>query len=191
LTAIIDVLDCDSAVPANGDTAWLDVCRRLRDCLSAEHFERFAAGMRMWASTAGLKTLSRLQSRPLEICDYKTVRRHASATNACLALSDVANAGPASPDEYHQPTVRRMRMHANNIVSWSNDIRFLSAEARKRGQFPNMATLYTSQSRTLQEGVDITADKIRKEISELAQLADAVEEYASTALLATSPASRT
>ena len=185
LTAMIDVLDYNRrrTPPAYGETAWLDVCGRLRGCLSAEHFERFAAGMRMWASTAGLQILNHLQPRPIEICHYETIRRHTSGMNPCLALSDAANAGPVTPDEYHQPAVQRMRMHANNIVCWSNDIQSLAVEARQPEQFRNMVTVYASQGRTLQEGVDITAQRVRKEISGLARLSQEAEEHASAALL--------
>jgi hypothetical protein len=130
LTAMIDVLDYNRhrAVPAYGETAWLDVCRRLRDRLSAEH---------------------------------------------C----------PITPDEYHQPAVQQMRLHANNIVCWSNDIQSLAVEARQPGQFRNMVTVYASQGRTLQEGVDITAQRVREEISDLAQLSEDVEKHANAALL--------
>jgi hypothetical protein len=185
LTAMIDVLDYNRrrTPPAYGETAWLDVCGRLRGCLSAEHFERFAAGMRMWASTAGLQIINHLQPRPIEICHYETIRRHTSGMNPCLALSDAANAGPVTPDEYHQPAVQQMRMHANNIVCWSNDIQSLAVEARQPGQFRNMVTVYASQGRTLQEGVDITAQRVRKEISGLARLSQEAEEHASAALL--------
>jgi hypothetical protein len=185
LTAMIDVLDYNRhrTIPVYGETAWLDVCARLRDCLSAEHFERFADGMRMWASTAGLQILSHLQSHAVEIPHYETIRRHTSGMNPCLALSDAANAGPVTPVEYHEPAVQQMRMHANNIVCWSNDIQSLAAEARQPGQFRNMVTVYASQGHTLQEGVDITARRVRAEISALARLSEAVEKRASAALL--------
>jgi hypothetical protein len=184
LTAMIDVLDYNRcrARPAYGETAWLDVCGRLRARLSAEHFERFAAGMRMWASTAGLQILNHLQPHPLEICQYETIRRHTSGMNPCLALSDAANAGPVTPGEYHHPAVCQLRIHANNIVCWSNDIQSLAVEARQPGQFRNMVTVYASQGHTLQEGVDITARRVRAEISAFARLAGAVEKHAGTAL---------
>jgi hypothetical protein len=69
---MIDVLDYNRqrARPVYGESAWLDVCRRLRAYLSAEHFERFATGMRMWASTAGLQIINHLQQLPIEISHY-------------------------------------------------------------------------------------------------------------------------
>lgn len=62
LTAMIDVLDFGSAgsQPVYGELAWLDVCQRLRRLLSNEVFSRFAQGMRLWATTAGLQILNHL-----------------------------------------------------------------------------------------------------------------------------------
>jgi hypothetical protein len=184
LTAMIDVLDFDrqGAPAAYGESAWLDVCRRLREYLSAEHFERFATGMRLWASTAGLQILNHLQPNPIGIGRYETIRRHTSGMNPCLALSDAANTGPVTPAEYHHPAVQRLRMHANNVVCWSNDIQSLAVEARQPGQFRNMVTLYAAQGHTLQEGIDITARRVRSEIHAFARLSEAVEKQASPQL---------
>jgi Terpene synthase family 2, C-terminal metal binding len=184
LTAMIDVLDYNRphAQPVYGESAWLDVCRRLRACLSTEHFERFATGMRMWASTAGLQILNHLQQRPIEMSHYETIRRHTSGMNPCLALSDAANAGPVTPGEYHHPAVHDLRTHANNVVCWSNDIQSLIVEARQPGQFRNMVTIYAAQGHTLQEAVDITAGRVCAEIDSFASLAAQVEENASDRL---------
>jgi hypothetical protein len=45
-----------------------------------------------------------------------------------------------------------------------------------------MVTVYASQGRTLQEGVDITAQRVRAEISAFARAAEAAEEHAGAAL---------
>jgi hypothetical protein len=184
LTAMIDVLDYPRrrASPVYGESAWLDICQRLRACLSREHFERFAAGMRMWASTAGLQIINHLQARPIDISVYETIRRHTGGMNPCLALSDAANAGPVTPDEYHQPDVQALRAHASNIVCWSNDIQSLAIEARQPGQFRNMVTIYASQGHNLQEAVDITARRVRSEISSFTHLSRQVESRATPAL---------
>ncbi|KAI9371219.1 terpenoid synthase [Aspergillus egyptiacus] len=88
LTARINVLDldCEGPEPVYGELAWLDVCRQLRQLLSAEHFDRFAQGMRLWATTAGLQILNHLQARPAGTLQYETIRRHTSGMNPCLAL---------------------------------------------------------------------------------------------------------
>jgi hypothetical protein len=181
LTAMIDVLDYGRHRdrPVYGESAWLDVCQRLRARLSTEHFERFATGMRMWASTAGLQIINHLQQHPIEMSHYETIRRHTSGMNPCLALSDAANAGPVSPSEYHRPAVHELRMHANNVVCWSNDIQSLVVEARQPGQFRNMVTIYASQGHTLQEAVDITACRVRAEVDSFSSLGAQVEERAS------------
>jgi hypothetical protein len=184
LTAMIDVLDYgrQHAHPVYGELAWIHVCRRLRAYLSAEHFDRFATGMRLWASTAGLQIINHIQQHPIEISHYETIRRHTSGMNPCLALSDAASAGPVTPSEYHHPAVHQLRMHANNVVCWSNDIQSLVMEARQPGQFRNMVTIYVSQGHALQEAVDITAGRVRAEIDSFASLAAQVEKHASANL---------
>jgi Terpene synthase family 2, C-terminal metal binding len=177
LTAMIDVLDFDRPVerPVYGQDAWLDVCQRLRAYLSAEHFERFATGMRMWAATAGLQILNHLQPEPIPIACYETIRRHTSGMNPCLALSDAANHGPLAPQDYHDARAHRLRVHANNVVCWANDLQSLIVEARQPGQFRNMATLYAAQGRSLQQAVDLTAERVRAEIAAFARFAETLE----------------
>lgn len=180
LTAMIDVLDLEhtGTPPVYGEPAWLDVCTRLRACLSAEHFERFATGMRLWASTAGLQILNHVQPHPIGVAQYETIRRHTSGMNPCLALSDAANDGPVTAAEYHDPAVATLRRHANNVVCWSNDIQSLVVEVRQPGQFRNIVTVYTSQGHPLQEAVDLTADRVRAEIAAFTRLASAVRSRA-------------
>lgn len=181
LTAMIDVLDfdCLSPHPVYGESAWLDVCRRLRRYLSAEHFDRFAQGMRLWASTAGLQILNHIQRQPLAMRHYETIRRHTSGMNPCLALADAANVGPVTPDEYHGPAVHQLRLHANNVVCWSNDIQSLIVETRQPGQFKNMVTIFAAQGHSLQKGIDLTAERVRAEIEAFSRLSQAVEARAS------------
>lgn len=184
LTAMIDVLDFDrlSPQPVYGEVAWLDVCRRLRRYLSAEHFERFAQGMRLWASTAGLQILNHIQRQPIAMRHYETIRRHTSGMNPCLALADAANAGPVSPEEYHSPAVHLLRLHANNVVCWSNDIQSLIVEIRQPGQFKNMVTIFVAQGHSLQKGINLTAERVCSEIEAFSQLSQAVEARASREL---------
>ncbi len=185
LTAMIDVLDYNQPrMPAvYGEPAWLDVCRRLRVLLSAEHFERFATGMRLWATTAGLQILNHLQPHPVSIANYETIRRHTIGMNPCLALSDAANGISVTAEEYHHPAVHRLRIHANNVVCWSNDIQSLPVEARQPGQFRNMVSLYAAHRRsTLQDAVDTTAGRVRAQIADFARLAEAVQDWASDPL---------
>jgi hypothetical protein len=181
LTAMIDVLDFDrlGLCPVYGESAWLDVSQRLRRRLSAEHFDRFAQGMRLWASTAGLQILNHIQRQPIAVRTYETIRRHTSGMNPCLALADAANAGAVAPDEYHSVVFHRLRLHANNVVCWSNDIQSLVVEIRQPGQFRSMVTIFAEQGGSLQEGVDRTADRVYAEIEAFTRLSQAVEAGAS------------
>lgn len=176
LTAMIAVLDFGAAgePPEYGEPAWLDVCTRLRDQLSPEHFQRFADGMRLWAATAGLQILNHVQPEPIEIRHYETIRRHTSGMNPCLALSDAAMAGAITPEEYHDPAVAELRRHTNNVVCWSNDIQSLVVEARQPGQFRDMVTLYAARGLAPQDAVHLVAERIRAEIAAFVRLADIV-----------------
>lgn len=184
LTAMIDVLDFNrlSAHPVYAEGAWLDICTRLRKQLSDEHFQRFANGMRMWASTAGLQILNHMQSRSVDVGHYETIRRYMSGLNPCFDLSDIANDGPLQAEEYYCSDVQQLRLHANNVVSWSNDIHSLAVELRQPGQYWNMAGIYAAQGCSLQQGVDSTAKRVRYEISAFSRLAGTMEESASLEL---------
>jgi hypothetical protein len=166
-----------------GETAWLNVCRRLRANTSAEQFDRFANGMRLWASTAGLQILNHLQPAPLAIIDYEAIRRHTSGMNPCIALAEAVNVERVESDAYHHSDVCRLRQCTNNVVCWSNDIQSLSIEARQPGQFRNLVTLYAVQGRRLQEAIDLTASRVRSELEEFLRLEDSVGRWASPALL--------
>ncbi|NIG56423.1 sesquiterpene cyclase [Chitinophaga sp. Cy-1792] len=167
LTAMIDVMDFNKAGPhpVYGELAWLDVCQRLLRLLSAEHFERFAQGMRLWATTAGLQILNHLNAQSADMRLYESIRRHTSGMNPCMALSDVANAGPVDPAIYHSPAIQQLCRYTNNIVCWSNDIQSVGIEAQQPGQFRNMVLIYAEQGHTLQEGVDYTATRVYEELA--------------------------
>ncbi|ALX11759.1 sesquiterpene cyclase [Burkholderia cepacia JBK9] len=182
LTAMIDVLDyeCTGPEPVYGERAWFDVCQRLRARLSAEHFARFAQGMRLWATTAGLQILGHLKVEPVAVPQYETIRRHTSGMNPCLALADVANSGAVPPDTFHRPEIQALGRHANHIVCWCNDIQSVGIEARQPGQFRNMVMIHAARGHSLQAGVDYTADRVRAEIAEFVQCADALVQHADT-----------
>ncbi|RQT54918.1 terpene synthase family protein [Burkholderia cepacia] len=182
LTAMIDVLDyeCTGPQPTYGERAWLDVCQRLRARLSAEHFARFAQGMRLWATTAGLQIIGHLRAEPIAVQQYETIRRHTSGMNPCLALADAANAGAVPPDTFHRPEIQKLFRHANHIVCWSNDIQSVGVEAGQPGQFRNMVMIHASRGHTLQASVDYTAERVRAEISAFVLCADALAQHADT-----------
>jgi hypothetical protein len=176
LTAMIDVLDLrrPAPKPVFGETAWLDVCRRLRRLLPHEHFERFAIGMRMWAATAGLQILNHTRPESIGERQYETIRRHTSGMNPCLDLCDAAHSGPITAEEYHRPAVLQLRLHANNVVCWSNDIQSLAVETRQPGQYWNMAVIHARRGHTLQASVDYVAARVRAEIAAFQKLADQI-----------------
>ncbi|MFB6456174.1 hypothetical protein ACE38W_12955 [Chitinophaga sp. Hz27] len=184
LTAMIDVLDLQRSRPAPvyGELAWLDVCQRLRQLLSAEHFERFAQGMRLWATTAALQILNHLGSRSSQMTTYETIRRHTSGMNPCVALVDVANAGAVSPEIYYSADIQQLCLYVNNMVCWSNDIQSVPVEARQPGQFRNMVLIHAEEGRTLQEGVNYTANRIYEEIAKFIILSEELYPDASTTM---------
>lgn len=173
LTAMIDVLDHHrlGTEPVYGEHAWLDICTRLRRRLSHEHFQRFAHGMRMWASTAGLQIVNHLQQTSIDIPQYETIRRHTSGMNPCLDVADAAKAGPVTPDEFYDPEVQQLREHANNVVCWSNDVQSVSMEMNQPGQYRNMVVIYATQGLTLQQSVDLVAARVNAEIAAFQLLA--------------------
>ncbi|MFI5783578.1 hypothetical protein [Nocardia sp. NPDC051570] len=184
LTAMIDVLDYrrPGSEPVFGEYAWVDICTRLQLQLSTEHFQRFAHGMRMWAATAGLQILNHLRESSVDIAQYETIRRHTSGTNPCLDVADAAKAGPVRPEEFNDPVAQRLRMHANNVVCWSNDVQSLKMEMRQPGQYWNMVIVYVNKGLTLQQSVDLVAARVRSEIAQFQELGLGVEPLASPQL---------
>ncbi|NVJ26240.1 sesquiterpene cyclase [Myxococcus sp. AM011] len=184
LTAILDVLDLNrpGEKPVFGEAAFLDICQRLRRRLSPEHFDRFAQGIRMWASIAGLQMVCQLLEEPLAMRPYEAIRRYTGGMIPSLALSDAANAGKVPPDEYHRPDVLSLMLHTTNAVCWANDIQSVALEVRQPGQFRNMVILHAAQGHTIQEGIDYTARKVYEEIDAFQREASQVEPHASKEL---------
>ncbi|KAK5996236.1 Sesquiterpene synthase [Cladobotryum mycophilum] len=175
LTAMIDVLDYVKVgkKPVYGELAWLNVSLRLRNLLGAEPFERFAQGMRLWATTAGLQILNHTRSNSVGIPQYETIRRHTSGMNPCLALSDAANGGSVDSNYYYRSDIQQLCQLAN-IVCWSNDIQSLAVELRQPGQYWNMVVIRAFEGYTLQESIDYTAARVNTEISQFLVLSDEI-----------------
>jgi hypothetical protein len=184
LTAVIDVLDFDrlGPQPVYSEVAWLDVCRRLRKQLSGEQFQRFAYGMRMWASAAAMIILDHVHPQSVGIRQYETIRRYISAVYPPLDLIDAVNGELLAAAEYYRIDVQQLRMRANNIISWSNDIHSLAVEVRQPGQYRNMVVIYVEQGYSPQEAVDLVAARVRSEIGALTHSIDLVQSKASPAL---------
>lgn len=184
LAAMLDVMDCDrlGKKPVYGETAWLDVCRRFRQCLPAEHFERFANGMRLWATVAGLQILSHLNDQPPSMHTYVTVRRYMGGVYPTLDLIDSANADPLSAADHSRPEIQQLRLYANNIVCWSNDTHSVAVEMKQPGHYWNMVTVYASRGGSLQDAIDHTASRIRMEIDRFLDSAAAIEPIANRPL---------
>jgi hypothetical protein len=138
--------------------------------------------MRLWASTAGLQILNHLNETPASLDTYMTIRRHTSGMNPCLDLADSANAGPLPATDYYRDDVQQLRLHANNIVCWANDVQSLRIEMMQPGQFWNMVAVDAAQCGSLQEGVDRTAARVREQIAEFMALARSVEHDANPRL---------
>lgn len=176
LTAAIDVLDFGQASPepVYGELAWLDICDNLRRLLPRASFDRFAQGMRLWATTAALQMHNHMQTKPVGVRQYETIRRHTSGMNPCIALVDCANRGPVTSEEYHRPDVQALCRHTNNVVCWSNDVQSLVVEIRQPGQFWSMVGSHAASGHTLQESVDYTIERVRAEVSEFQRLSDEI-----------------
>jgi hypothetical protein len=175
LTALIDVLDFDRVGPnpVFGEIAWTDLCRRLRRRLSSEHFERFANGMRLWASVSALQIL--FHERPCTLQEWDTIRRYSSGMFPCLDLGDGVNAEAMTSGEFLDQDVQALRLRANNYVCYTNDIDGLAVELRQPGQSLNGAIIYALECGSLQQAVDYFAGRIDREVRDFVRLAEQVE----------------
>ncbi|AKF85762.1 hypothetical protein MFUL124B02_16065 [Myxococcus fulvus 124B02] len=184
LTGILDILDLNhtSEPPRYAETAFMGICQWMRARLDAEHFERFAQGIRLWGSAAGLQILCNLMKEPLAYPSYEALRRYVGGVLPCLTLCDAANAGKVPADEYHPFDVQRLLHHTINIVIWSNDIQSMAVEQLHPSQVRNMVSLHVARGHTVQEGVDFTARRVREEILLFQQRANQLEQGASRQL---------
>ena len=175
LTARVDVLDFNEAgpEPVFGESAWVDFCRRLRRRVSAEHFERFANGMRLWDSVSALQIL--FHQHPASLREWDTIRRYASGMFPCLDLGDGVNADAMTAEEFHDPDVQILRLHANNYVCYTNDIDGLAVEIRQPGQSLNGALIYALECGSLQQAVDYFARRVDREVDGFIRRAEMVE----------------
>jgi hypothetical protein len=78
--------------------------------------------------------------------------------------------------------VQQLRLHANNILSWGNDVQSAEIETEQPGHFWNMVALYAFDGSSLQDAIDRTAERIRAEIHQFFQLAGTLEQDAEPSL---------
>lgn len=184
ITAIIDVLDLnDTQVhPGFGERALLDVCQRLRGQMDAEHFEHFAHGTRMVFASTALLILGRLNGEQMALRQYGCARRHGSGVAPCIALLDSATAAPLKSEVRFCPQVQQLKESANTIISLINDIFSVSSELKQPGHSANIVMLLAGQQHSLQEGIELSANKVRIEIERFTKLSEQLLDPASPAL---------
>jgi hypothetical protein len=184
LTAVIDVLDVGSisTEPVYGETAWADLCRRLRLSMSDAQFERFAHAMHLWVGMAGLRMLEHTHSRAPRARRHETILRHAGGLYPCLYLIDFANGLPLPQEDHDHPNVQQLRRHTNRIVCWNSDVQHLGMDVRQSAPHRNAVALYASQGYSLQRSVDRVSERIRMEIDTFVHTATLAKESAGPAL---------
>ncbi|KAF9892250.1 hypothetical protein FE257_002027 [Aspergillus nanangensis] len=144
LTKIVNIMDGGSVgpEPIYGEDALYDICRRFRMLLSGEQFERFVQVFRMWPAMEGLQILNHIQGRQAGIEEYNVIRRYTTGVLPCIALSDAANQGSVTAEEFYDPRVQLLRRHTLNIISLANDIHSLHVETHQPGHFSNFIRGY-------------------------------------------------
>ncbi|MFI9406889.1 hypothetical protein [Nocardia sp. NPDC052316] len=179
LTAIIDVLDHHRprTEPVFGEYAWHNVCSRLRVRLSDEHYQRFANGNRMWAMAAGLLILDRQNRSPVSVESYETIRRYTGAAYPSIDLTDATGTGAITAEEFNHPVTQRLRLHANNVIAWSNDVHSAHKETHEPGQPYNLVLLYHRDGLPLQQSLDLVVSRVHAEITQFQDLATMTEDH--------------
>lgn len=186
LTAMLDVVDLDELgeQPVHGEVAWLDLCRRLRALVpSTEHYERWATTMRLWLFSVTMQLFDQMRTDRVDPRAYASYRRYAAGLKPPIALADVANAGPVTPEEFHSPEARRLELHAVNVIAWSNDVLSASVELHEQSTRSLVTVIKDAEpGRSWQEAVNLAVDRTHAEIAMYAEQAEAVRRTASPRL---------
>ncbi|GHG74772.1 terpene synthase family protein [Streptomyces griseocarneus] len=183
LTAMLDVVDLEELgeQPVHGETAWLDLCRRLRALVpSAENYQRWATAMRLWLLSLATQVFDQVCTDHVSPRSYASFRRYSAGLKPPIALADVANAGPITAEEFSSPEARRLELHAVNVIAWSNDVLSAPVEVHE----PSTRSLVTvikdaEPGRSWQEAVNLAVDQTHAEVAKFAELAEVVRRTAS------------
>ncbi|MFI9406910.1 terpene synthase family protein [Nocardia sp. NPDC052316] len=183
LTAMLDVVDFDEmgTQPVRGETAWWDLCRRLKAWVPAtENYQRWANSMRLWLLSVGLQLFDQVCADRSNPSSYVSYRRYTAGLSPFIALADVANAGPITAEEFYSPEVRRLEQLAVNVIAWSNDVLSAGVEVQQPSARSLVTVLKEAElDRSWQEAIDLAADQTYAEIAAFAQLAETVRHVAS------------
>lgn len=183
LAAVLDVVDLDqlNEEPVHAEVAWLDLCHRLRELVPTdEQYQRWANAMRMWFLSLAMQVFDQINTVRPDPRSYRSYRRYSGGLKPPFAIVDVANSGPITPAEYHQPSARLLDMYAHNVVAWANDV--LSAPAEVREPSTRSLVIVVKEAepeRSWQEALDLAAARTNAEITAFAELAEVVRRTAS------------
>jgi hypothetical protein len=182
LTGMLEVADLDVTgnQPLHGETAWLDLCRRLRALAPAEeNYQRWANAMRLWFLSLALQVFDQLCTKGVDPRSYAAYRQYSAGLKPPFAVVDLANAGPITPEEFHAPRTRLLEHYAGNVVAWSNDVLSFPAEVHEPSTRSLVTVLKDAESdRSWQEAVDLAVAQVHAEIAKFADLAAAVRRTA-------------
>lgn len=186
LAAVLDVVDLDQLgeKPVHAEAAWMDLCARLRSLMPTdEQYQRWANAMRMWFLSLAMQVFDQINTSRPDPRSYMSYRRYSGGLKPPFAIVDVANAGPITPDEYHQPKARLLDMYAHNVVAWANDVLSSPAEVREPATRSLVIVVKDAEPRrSWQEVVNLAADRTNAEIAKFAELAEVVRRTASPQL---------
>ncbi|MFI0977575.1 terpene synthase family protein [Streptomyces sp. NPDC021093] len=182
LTAMLDTVDLDATGdrPLHGETAWLDLCHRLRELAPAdENYQRWANAMRMWFLSLALQVFDQLCTKGVDPRSYTAYRQYSAGLKPPFAVVDLANAGPITSEEFHAPEARLLERYACNVVAWSNDVLSSPVEVHE----PSTRSLVTvlkdaGPGRSWQDAVDLAVARTHAEIARFADLAAVVRRTA-------------
>ncbi|MEU0630749.1 sesquiterpene cyclase [Streptomyces sp. NPDC005989] len=177
---VLDRVQGDGVAPPF-ETAFEDICGRLREQLTAEQFARFANGIRLALLAAPVQNYRRAAAQPLTLSEYEVIRRYLGGCPPCFALIDAANGDALPAAEYEHPDLQQLTLHANNVVCWTNDIYSLAMEHSQPGRFWNMPLVYAAHGCTPAQALARTAERVHEEVASFAELAAHVTSRGSTA----------
>lgn len=123
-----------------------DIYLRLRNQKDTEWIQRFRESVRMYFEANVWEATNRRSGRTPDVVTYCTMRPFTSAVYPCLMLIEVTENLDIPAEILQHPSVQRLGLMTNNVISWANDLVSCEKE-RQQGDVHNLVLVIAHEYR--------------------------------------------